>query len=387
MSPGSDIDFIVAGGARYGLGHVMRSGALAAAATRRGLRVRVYLAGDRVGLARWRSACPDSGIDRWSAWRASNSAPITLFDHPFSKSRWLDACRGDRTRTVVLDDPRAIGRARLTINPALHHAPAPVPGTISAPDGSACADATPLRADSEDDPGSPILCGPRYAILADAHRAQPHPPLAGRDSLLLSIGGADPHGATPRLAPIIDSVLLAADFEHGIQRRRVVLGPAFPDPDHRVEATLLRAGWIVERGLEPPAMAQRMAEARIAVMGFGTSLCELAWHGTPHLSITHHAHDEHWAEALERRGIGGFLGPATDLVPERVAARLEQGLRDRVWQIRSADLARAALEGGRGSERILDRLALIAGEVPRKNAASPPRRSGGRGRPESAARS
>lgn len=387
MSRGSDIDFIVAGGARYGLGHVMRSGALAAAAARRGLRVRAYLAGDRVGIARWRSACPESGIDRWSAWRASASAPITLFDHPFAKSRWLDACRADRTRTIVLDDPRAIGRARLTINPALHHASAPIPSETSEQDGSEPSVETTRPAGSEDDPGSPILCGPRYAILADAHRALPRHPLDGRDTLLLSIGGADPHGATPRLAPILDSVLVAADFDHGIHRRRVVLGPAFPDPDQRVEAALQRAGWFVERGLEPPAMAQRMAEARIAVMGFGTSLCELAWHGTPHLSVTHRAPDEHWARILERRGIGGWLGPASDLVPARTAARLEQGLRDRAWQVRSADQAYAALEGGRGSELILDRLALIACEVSRRHAAAPPPSSGWSGRGESTARS
>lgn len=349
MIPRADIDFVVAGGARYGMGHVMRSGALAAAAARRGWRVRTFLAGDRVATERWQAAAPEASLHAWSAWRASGSSPLTVFDHPFAKTRWLAACRRDRTRSIVLDDVRAIGRARLTINPALHH--------LSLDDDESALESP------EDDPASLSLRGPRYAILSEAHRATAHRPLLERTTLLLSLGGADPHAVTPRIAPLLTEVLERPHLAHAIEDRRAVLGPAFADPDGRVAEALAAAGWQVERGLEPAAMARRMAEARIAVMGFGTSLCELAWHGTPHLSVTHHVQDEAWATRLEERGIGGWLGHAEALDPTRVAARFAQALGDVGWQIESARRALEAIEGGRGCERVLDRLAWIAREV------------------------
>jgi spore coat polysaccharide biosynthesis predicted glycosyltransferase SpsG len=351
-----DIDFVVAGGARYGMGHVMRSGALAAAAAERGWRVRTFLAGDRIARERWLASCPTSRLETWSAWRASESAPLTVFDHPFAKSRWIAACRRERTRAIVLDDPRAIGRARLTINPALHH--------------------VPDRADdawesAEDDPERLTLRGPRYSILSPAHRSTPHRPLAERDDLLLSLGGADPHGVTPRIAPLLVRALETVRG-HGIVRRCVVLGPAYRDPDGRVAAELAASGWQVERALEPTAMAASMAKARLAVMGFGTSLTELAWHGTPHLSVTHHLQDDAWAQRLEALGIGGWLGHAAALDAEFVLARVGRALADPAWQLGSAERARAAIEGGRGCERILDRLAAIAEELPARR----PLRSG-----------
>jgi spore coat polysaccharide biosynthesis predicted glycosyltransferase SpsG len=351
-----DIDFVVAGGARYGMGHVMRSGALAAAAALRGWRVRTFLAGDRIARERWHASCPSSRLETWSAWRASESAPLTVFDHPFAKSRWIAACRRDRTRAIVLDDPRAIGRARLTINPALHHLP------DRADDGWESA---------EDDPERLTLRGPRYSILSPAHRETPHRALAERDGLLLSLGGADPHGVTPRIAPLLVRALETAGTP-GIRRRCVVLGPAYRDPDGVVATALAASGWQVERALEPSAMARAMAEARLAVMGFGTSLTELAWHGTPHLSVTHHSQDDAWALRLESLGIGGWLGHAAALDAEFVLARFGRALADVEWQESSAARARAAIEGGSGCERILDRLAAIAHELPARR----PQRSG-----------
>lgn len=357
MSPRPDIDFIVAGGARHGMGHIMRSGVLAAAARSRGWRVRVYLAGDRVAEARWRTSCPDARVSAWSGWRSAASAPLTVFDHPFAKSRWIAACRRDRTRAIVLDDVRAIGRARLTINPALHHLPDEHAASAS---------------ETEDDPASPTLSGPRYAILSPVHRETPSRPLAEREGLLLSIGGADPHAVTPRIAPLLVRTLARRALADTLRNRVAVLGPAYRDPGGRVAAALAEDGWRVEHGLPPAAMARCMAEARLAVMGFGTSLTELAWHGTPHLAVTHHASDAPWARRLEALGIGGWLGDARTLDPEHVAARFGRALEDEVWQRTSAERARAAIDGGRGCERILDRLELVAREVPVRSA----RRSG-----------
>jgi len=67
-------------------------------------------------------------------------------------------------------------------------------------------------------------------------------------------------------------------------------------------------------------------------MGFGTSLGELAWLGTPHLSITHHARDDRHARRLEAHGIGLHLGFAPELTADAVRPKLRRGLLDRAWQ-------------------------------------------------------
>ena len=101
------------------------------------------------------------------------------------------------------------------------------------------------------------------------------------------MGAADPHRVTPRIAPLLDIVLKNSDVLHGITSRHVVLGPAFSDPDDVVRQSLTTSGWRVHRALDGPRMAKLMSEAKLAVAGFGTSLTELAWHGTPHVFVTH----------------------------------------------------------------------------------------------------
>ncbi len=337
MSGQPRLDLIVAGGESIGLGHVMRSAVLATHAHRRGWRVRTFLEGDAVATRRWQMASGQASAGRWSDWNPLDAAPLTLFDHPYGKASWLALLAGSATKTIVLDDPRYRDRATLSICPGLHH---------------------PDR-DEADEAGHRTLSGPRFAILADAHRSVTASPLLGRTRLLLSIGGADPRRMTPRLAPLLASVLEDSEVLHGIESRHVVLGPAFLDPGDRVRRSLDRSGWQVHRALDAVRMARLMSRSRIAVMGFGTSLTELAWHGTPHLFVTHHEADDPPARSLERRGIGIHLGSARSLDDATVRARFRRALEDTKWQQESADRAFRAIEGGHGTERILDRLEIL----------------------------
>lgn len=341
-APPNRIDFVVAGGARVGMGHVMRSGTLAAAARQRGWSVRVFLEGEAIARERWVAVSGARRVLDWADWNPHDAAPLSLLDHPAHKDPWLDRLQPAPTRAVVLDDLRSIRRAALTICPALQHAG--------------------LSAGSE--PGrSRLLAGPRFSILGQAHRASPRRPLATRARLLLSIGGSDPHHVTPRIAPVLDHVLESmrsvGRSSPAAYARDVVLGPAFQDPGDGVARALAAAGWHVHHALAPAQMARLMSAARLAVMGFGTSLAELAWHGTPQLSVTHHPSDDPWARRLEARGIGVHLGQARTLDLDAVATRLRHALADERWQRESAARAYDALEDGRGCERILDRLAAL----------------------------
>lgn len=334
------LDFVLAGGATHGLGHVMRCRAIAEAARERDIRVRAYLEGDAAAGARW---CARAGLPApipWSAWRATDAADWTILDHPFDKRSWLERLQGAGSLAVVLDDERARNRADLTILPGLHHAPRP------------------------DDDRVRVWAGPRYSILSEAHRQTRALALSERDHLLLSMGGADPYHATPRLAPCLVRGLETASRDHGIRHLEVVLGPAFRDPGDRIANRLAHAGWQVHRALPAERFARSMARARFAVVGFGTSLTELAWHGTPHACLTHHEHDDAPARALEARGIGAHLGCVRQFDARAITARFRRALEDAALQRESVRRAREAIAEARGIERILDAL-------PRRRAPAP----------------
>lgn len=346
MVPGAltspaEIDFIMAGGSACGLGHIMRCAALASAADQRGWKLRAYIDGDRTARERWTVASGQTDIAPWPRWQAKDAARLTFVDYPGDKEAWLSRLRRSGTRVVVLDDPRYCDQADLTVCPALHH--------ISSPTSEART--TPIE-----NPDSRMLFGPRFAILSEIHRTTPQCPLQTRTKLLLSMGGADPHRMTPRIAPVLESVLDNSEVLHGITTRHVVLGPAFDDPGDAIARTLADTGWQVHRSLDGADMARLMSESKLAVMGFGTSLTELAWHGTPHLSITHHRSDDVLARTLESTGIGVHLGYAGALDLAVVESRFRRALEDEAWQRASARTADHAIEGGLGVERILERI-------------------------------
>lgn len=320
----------------------MRCVAIARAAIDRGLVVRAFLDGDETAVDRLGSALPEAGRPlAWSRWTRATRACVTLIDLPgethAAKLDWLHRLHATGSRSVLIDDLALLGRADLSVCPGLHH-PSEAP--------------TASRAGADR-----YLGGPGYVILGEAHRRLAPDLEKRRRSLLLSLGGADPHRVTPWIAPRLARILEESQVDHGIERREVVLGPAYHDPGDRTRDALTRAGWQVHRALPSDAMADAMARARLAVMGFGTSLGELAWHGTPHASVTHHPSDDVPARQLEDRGIGCHLGCARALDATRVETRFRRVLEDPDWQRRSARVAFEAIEGGRGVERLLDRLA------------------------------
>jgi len=330
---GPAIDVVVAGGPGVGFGHLMRSGTIAAEAIRLGWRVHLHLEGDPRAADKLAEAAGSDAIFEWSRWPGSRAGGMLLIDIPGDKSVWLERGEAAGMPAIVLDDDRHRDRARLTICPSLHARPA----------------ASARR-----------IAGPRYVVLSRTHLETSSPPLAARNELLLSLGGSDPHRATLRVAPWIAGLLDDPAIEHGLATRHVVLGPGFVDPDRRAADALRDAGWQVHHALSQAAMAQRMAAARLAIMGFGTSLGELAWLGTPHLSITHHARDDRHARRLEAHGIGLHLGFAPELTADAVRPKLRRGLLDRAWQRAGAERAASLLEGGLGARRIVGQLQQLA---------------------------
>ena len=348
------VDFVVAGGRRTGLGHLARCATLANEARRRGWRVRAFLAGDAAGGDAWRER---TGLDidgAWSDWTPDGRDPLVALDFPQAKDDWVERLQRLALRCLVVDDERLLEGPDWILLPGLHHA---------------------IHADS-DRPRTTArrLVGGRYAILAAAHRGARPVPFDQRDRVLLSLGGADPRGLTGRIVPALDEALArVADAVSGVD---VVLGPAFRDPTPDFRQVVERRGFHVHRGLSSEAMAERMTRARLAVVGFGTTLTELAWHGTPFVCVTHQPSDLAPARALEGVGIGRVLGDAEHLDLAGLPATLAAALADHAWQRATARRARAALGDGFGARSVFDRLEGEADTDPERAARPTPQPGG-----------
>ncbi len=375
MSDRIAVDFIVAGGTALGLGHVMRSAALARAASSRGFRVRAFVAGDPVAREAFGFAAGACEVQTWTACSQTRVAPIVVLDYPERKGPWLTRLAASGRAGVVLDDLRSIGRADLSILPGLHHSDRVDDTPFSDGPDRKRAPGPPTR--SRPSPARAILSGPRYSIISEAHRALPRRPRQDRKGLLLSLGGSDPHHATPVLTRLVDRVLasLPARRQADYWPRIAVLGAAFDDPDREIARTLERAGWQVRQALRASEMAECMAAPRLAVAGFGTSLVELAWHGTPFLALAQQTGDVAHASRLEARGLGLALGYAARIEPAVALPKIRRALVDEAWQYASAERAFEAIDSGLGVERILDRLAALS--TARTAARDSPRESGG----------
>ncbi|MCR9093321.1 MAG: hypothetical protein NXI30_03805 [bacterium] len=337
------IDFVASGGRELGLGHVVRSARLAREAARRGWSVRGLVDGDAVAHRVWLET---SGFEARPFDPASDRfAPLVSLDAPYDKGTLLEHLAGLGVRPILIDDerPYAITSASprgWRVLPGLHHGRCETSGATDAQ-------------------GFALLSGPRYAILSDAHRAHATSPSDERHSLLVTLGGSDPHRAGPVVGLAArDAVRALARAGSGLRALQVdvVFGPSFEDPADRDASILEAAGCRVHRGLDAFGMADRMRSALLAIVGFGTSVTELAWHATPFLTIPHHDHDRGAARDLASRGFGRALAAARRLNPTAISVHIVDALRDETWRTTSAARARDALGDGEGVTRIFARI-------------------------------
>ena len=337
------IDFVASGGRELGLGHIVRSARLAREAARRGWSVRGLVDGDAVAHRVWRET---SGFEaRRFAPDSDRFAPLVSLDGPYDKRPLLERLAGLGVRPILIDDERPYAIAPASprgwrVLPGLHHARCETSGATDAQ-------------------GFALLSGPRYAILSDAHRAHATPRTGPRKSILVTLGGSDPH----RAGPLVGLAARAAVRElartgSGFRELQVdvVFGPSFEDPADRDASLLEAAGCRVHRGLDAFGMADRMRLARLAIVGFGTSVTELAWHATPFLTIPHHDHDRGAARDLASRGFGRTLATARRLNRSAVSRHILDALRDETWRTTSATRARDVLDDGDGVARIFARI-------------------------------
>jgi hypothetical protein len=310
-------------GARSGLGHEMRTRAVAEEVLAQGGEA-LLVVDDGAGAARLRRA----GLDAWSleerpGWARERASGAWLDGFVDWTEELRALARAGTPSHLVENRTPAREWARFVVHPALHHVPDRWESLHAAR----------------------VLAGADWIPLSRAVREAPRP--AERDvELLVTFGGSDPLGSTERvLAALEDGAGLVVAVGPHMQARRAAIE----------RAVRSRGGRTLAAG-EP--LAPWMARARAAITALGTTLYELAYLGTPALILANHEEDRAALEHYRQHGPHRPLGIASALDGPALRGLLAGEL--------------AALGGrpcavpeglGRGAARLAERLLAPAREV------------------------
>ena len=331
MSERTHLRFAVSGGSGVGLGHVMRCAAIAADARARGLRVTFALDGDEHAEEALRGEIPGAHVEAWKEARdLARPTDWVVFDSRRDLIPHLRAARRASARTAVLDRLDYLEEADVSVLPVLHAAPSDHPR---------------------------VMQGARYCVTAPAVRDLDPTPyrVATRNVVLVTLGGADPLALTARVTPEVARCLSTWPENEPRRELHCVIGPAFRDRA-QLARTLRGQHWHVHEAPSRSELAEMMNRSLFCVVGFGTTVYDLAYMGVPMVYVTHHRSDTEDACRLSEQGIGmlGANGSSFDAVEFRGV--LARTLLDPDWRVRSSARGRELLRDGNGGGRILDEL-------------------------------
>jgi len=302
----------VKSGPRVGLGHVMRTRAVAEQLVSLGATP-LFVVDDE----------PTAEFLRGAGFEARAAFAHPAWLHEPAAGAWLDGfvdwsselralARRGTPGFVVENRTPCREWASAVVYPALHHVP-----------------------DRWDEiHAERVLAGAPWIPLSSAVRAQAS---VARDlDVLVTFGGTDPLASSERvLAALPAGLRVAVSVGAHMEPRRAELARA---------AAHLAAELLPCQG----ALAPWMARARVAVTALGTTLYELAWLRTPAVILANHEADRPVLDFYRARGPFQVLGLARELDEGALAARLPEAL--------AAARAPATALDGRGAERLALRL-------------------------------
>ena len=193
-----------------------------------------------------------------------------------------------------------------------------------------------------------LLLGARYVLLRPEFAPWMNwqrdvQPEARR--LLVTLGGSDPAGATPKVLEALREIRL-----DGLEVRLIV-GPGNPAAQSISDAhNCLRDNVQVLTNVAD--MAQHMAWADVAVSAAGTTCWELAFMQLPALLLIVADNQRPTARQTALAGTAENLGPVEQVFPEQIAAALLGLIHDRTRRCGMA-LAGRRLVDGRGAQRVV----------------------------------
>jgi spore coat polysaccharide biosynthesis protein SpsF len=191
-------------------------------------------------------------------------------------------------------------------------------------------------------------CAPRigwqWALLGAGSRpAVPRAAKSALPTLLVTMGGSDPHGLTLQAATALSK--LNRPF-----RARFVIGQGMADRARVARAVVgLSPGFETIEGADD--LATEFACADLALTAFGVTAYELAAFGVPALYLALTPDHARSASAFEKAGMGLCLGVAGAVSPQAICEAVGNLLADAPRR-REMHLAGLATIDGRGAARI-----------------------------------
>ncbi len=163
--------------------------------------------------------------------------------------------------------------------------------------------------------------------------------------IVVSIGGSDPNQVTARVLDALQGMAPRVKLT-------AVLGPYNGNAHTLPKLPALQILHNVTN------MADVLAGADLAILGYGITVYEAAFLGIPSLVITHTRQDAVGAERLCEQGICRSLGYWQDVTPEAIVLEVQRLLVDQDLRTRMVESARSLLDG-RGVERVAKKVMTI----------------------------
>jgi spore coat polysaccharide biosynthesis predicted glycosyltransferase SpsG len=286
---------------------------------------------------------PDPSDAAASRVAAADSTSRLVLDAPWVDIDYLRNLGAIRQRVLVIDDT-----ALLSDYPV---------GIVLNQNAHADRAAYPARS-----AGTRYLLGLRYVVLRPEFSSGPPArtiPAQGR-RVLVTFGGADPHGLTLRTVAALGRLPVA--IRHDLVARVIVgaANPQAPIIGAAIQASQIDATF--EFAVDD--MPGRMAWADLAIVSGGTTVWELARSGCPAIVVEAGPSEAFLIRGLEQIGLFDSIGSAAELNDVALARAIALRLNDEEWRARMARLGPRLVDGG-GARRVLDELAR-AEEVPEK---------------------
>lgn len=191
------------------------------------------------------------------------------------------------------------------------------------------------------------FCGPDYMVLDPEvirlRAASPAP--ASLNSIVVTLGGSDTYGVTPRVIAALKSQFAEISVT-------VVLGPNFQHDDELARALNLPGRLTVNIERNVPSLIAYMARADLVICSGGTTHFQVAALGKPAVCIANEPHEIPIGRWFEDKGCGIYAG----FHEERVETGLIKAVQSLAEQPeRLIHMSRKALNAvdGKGLERVM----------------------------------
>ena len=329
------------GGGPFGYGHVKRMIAVARALRDRGgIGVVFALAGSEDALVPIRRAGFEAvRTGNLGALARRRKPDLLILDCREGPSRTeLQSLRAHVPLVAVIDDS---SERRLAADIAFYP---PVP-----------------QADALDWSGArtDVRIGWQYALLGLNPATAPARSMASRPTLLVAMGGSDPHGLTLRCAHALTRL-------DPVFRARFVIGAGMADPGRTaLSIVALKSNFETIEGADD--LSNEYASADLSLCAFGVTAYELGFFGVPALYLGLTPDHVLSASAFEAAGMGRSLGLAEAVSDETIAASVAALFADTLRRREMRNAGLATIDGD-GAIRIAGELSAALARGPVKAA-------------------